>query len=248
MKKVFFIGCLLLLGSACNMPATPAPTAESAPAQTDSPTPTPASPNLDIPTSIAASPTPEPPPYFFTDEFDTGSPYWEFLQSGGLSEATLLFEDNALRIDISTPDTWSIGIHNAHSYANVFIRAKISANPAGSAGLICRYDESRGWFEYNVASDGTYSALHGQWLAPGIAKYVPIITDRSGHLNAGSLNYEIGLSCQDNFIFLYVNDALIRRLEVTNYGLTEGNIGITVSSFKETPMTASLAWVTVNEK
>jgi hypothetical protein len=244
MKKIIAIG-LLLLTAACNMPATPVPTAESTPSQTPPPTPIPTSPTPDIPTAAVASPTPEPPPYYFTDEFDTGSPYWEILQTGGLGEPTFAYENSALRIDISSPDTWSVGIHNAHSYPNVFIHARASASPSGSVGLICRYDESKGWFEYNISSDGTYNALYGQWLAPGIAKYIPIIADRSGQLSAGSLNYEIGLSCQDNFIFLYVNDALIRRLDVTNFGLVEGKIGITASSLNESPITALFEWVRV---
>ena len=152
-----------------------------------------------------------------------------------------------LNIDISSPDTWMIGIHNVNTYSNIFVRAKISVNPTGSLGLICRYDESS-WFEFNVASDGTYNLLLGQWLAEGIAKYIPLTSDASNQLNSPNLNYEIGLACQDNFLLLYVNETLLRRIDVTNYGLTEGKIGITASSLKESPTTSLFEWVQVSEE
>jgi hypothetical protein len=162
-----------------------------------------------------------------------------------MTEPAFVYENSALRVDISSPDTWSIGIHNAYTYPNVFLRARASASPTGSIGLICRYDEEAGWFEYNVSSDGTYNALYGQWLAPGVVKYTPISSDRSGLLTVGSPNYELGLACQDNYLFLYVNDSLLRRLDVTNYGLIEGKIGISVSSLREAPITVLFEWVRV---
>ncbi len=245
MKKLLLTGCLILI-TACQA-ADPAPAPESTPTTAALPTPAPATPTPTppIPTD---TPAPTPIPYYFTDEFRVPSPYWEILQTGGLTEPSSAYENDALRIDITSPDTWSIGIHSAHSYPDVFIRAKVSASPSGSAGLICRYDEEAGWFEFNAASDGTYNALHGQWLAEGVAKYVPIISDRSVHLSPGALNYELGLSCQGNFISLYVNDVVIRRLDVANFGLTEGRIGITASSLREAPVTALFEWVRVEEE
>ena len=125
------------------------------------------------------------------------------------------------------------------------MRATVSANPSGSVGLICRYDESIGWFEYNVASDGTYSVLIGEWLTDGIVQYKPIA---NGDSRIGGVSGEIGLFCEDNFLRLYANGTLIRNLEVTNYGLTEGYIGITASSFADAPMTGVFEWVKVDSQ
>ncbi len=63
-------------------------------------------------------------------------------------------------------------------------------------------------------------------LADGIAQYTPIATDSTEYLQAGNLNYEIGLTCQENTLLLYINGKLFRKLDVTRYGLTEGKIGI----------------------
>lgn len=242
MKK-FLIGCLILITACQGIDSAPMPESTSTP--TAPPTLEPVTPTPTLPPAPTDTPPPTLVPYYFTDDFSIPSTQWEFFQTGGVTKPSFSYENNILRIDIASPDTWSIGIHNAHSYPNIFIRAKVSASPSGSAGLVCRYDEKAGWFEFNAASDGTYNALYGQWLAPGIAKYIPIIADRSVHLGSGALNYELGLSCQDNFIYLYVNDVIIRRLDVTNFGLTEGKVGITASSLTEAPITARFEWVRV---
>jgi len=37
-------------------------------------------------------------------------------------------------------------------------------------------------------------------------------------------------------------------LDVTNYGLIEGNIGIAVSSYQQAPMSAVFEWVKISEE
>lgn len=249
MKKYLLPGFLIFFITACTM-GTPSPTAvtvieATATQDTLPPTPEAVTVTPEITATVTLPPTPEPPPSYFSDEFDTLSPYWNFLQTGGGNPPTQTVENGSLRVNISSADTWAVGIHNVHSYSNVFVRAAFSANPSGSVGLICRYDESIGWFEYNVASDGTYSVLIGEWLADGIVQYKPIA---SGDSRIGGLSGEIGLFCEDNFLRLYANGTLIRNLEVTNYGLTEGYIGITASSFADAPMTSVFEWVKVDSQ
>lgn len=246
MKKLLLMGCLILITACQKATLTPAP--ESTPTATFLPSPVPAASTPTIPPAPTDTPIPAPPPFFFTDEFDTSSTFWQFFQTGGTDTPLTTFENGQLRVDIPSADTWHLGIHNAHSYANVFVRAKISASTSGSVGLVCRYNETEGWFEFNIASDGSYSALLGQWLAPGIAKYIPLATNGSNLVNVGNINSEVGLSCKDNFMNLYVNETLLRRLDVTNYGLIEGNIGITAASYKEAPMTVFFEWVKVSEE
>lgn len=243
MKKIIILGCLLLT-SACNMPV-PAASAESTHTATLLSSPESGStPQTAAPTEALPA-TPTPPALYFTEEFDAPSPYWEFLQAGGATDLTPSIENGSLRIDTSSPDTWFVGVHTAHSYANVFVRAKATISPSGSVGLICRYSTD-GWYEFNAAADGTYSVLLGQWLSPGVAKYIPIINDKGKQLTVNTAN-EIGLFCEDNFLHLYVNDTLIRRVDIKNYGLTEGSIGITASSFAEVPMSAIFEFVSVSE-
>lgn len=245
MKKIFLFG-ILFLTSACNMPAS-TPEVETTPTQTPLPAPTIVSvtPSL-VPTETAV-PTPEPPPLYFSDEFDTSTPYWEFMQAGGVAAPVTNISEGALRIDIAASDTWLIGIHNVHGYLNVFVSAQTSISPSGSTGLICRYSAEDGWYEFNASPNGDYNLLLGQWLSPGIVKYLPIISDVSNQLTGNAAN-EIGLFCEDNFLQLYVNDVMIRRVEVTNYGLREGKIGITTASFGDVPVSALFESITVSDE
>lgn len=244
MKKHFLLIGFLALTTACNI-GVPAPESDATATATLQPTLVPAT---TAPTFTPA-PTDTPiPPRFFTDEFDTASPSWQFLQAGGLGTSQETFENGALRIDIPVADTWYVGINNTYTYTNVVVSAKVSASATGSIGLICRYEESTGWFEFNVDNGGNYSLLLGQWLAPGIAKYIPVIADVNRNIPPGNVNAEISLSCQDNIISLFINNNLIRRLDVTNYGLTEGNIGISAAAYKDAPMSAIFEWIKVSEE
>ncbi|MBK8782923.1 MAG: hypothetical protein IPO22_14205 [Anaerolineales bacterium] len=239
MKKYLLLIGILILTIACNI-------GRSAPTTATATLPSPPAPATTTPTFIPAPTNTPVPELYFTDEFDAASLFWKFLQTGGAGSPQVAFESGALRINLPTADTWYIGLHNAYRYSDVFVRAKVSASSIGSVGLICRYDESNGWFEFNIDSGGTYSVLLGQWLAPGIAKYIPVVSSVSNQIQTGNVNAELGLFCEGNFLSLYVNDTVIRRVDVTNYGLTEGNVGIAVASYRDAPMSAIFDWVKVS--
>jgi hypothetical protein len=241
MKKYIFIGFSILI-TACNVGTQP-PATESPATQTPLPSPIPATATETLVFTPTSDPTPQPPPYYFTDEFTSESPYWEFSQTGGINVPSTAFANDTLQISISSPDTWMIGIHNVHTYNNVFIKTKANITSTGSFGLICRYNEN-GWYEFNIYSDGTYNLLYGKQLTEGVARYIPLSTEFSGHITPSS---EIGLHCQDNSLLLYVNNNLVRRIDVTNYGLGEGQIGITASSVSESPVSVNFEWVQVSQ-
>lgn len=239
MKKIL-IGCLLFITACQGATSTPMVVASLT--------------STALPTLEAATSTPEPTatafpaPLDFMDEFDIVSPYWEVFQTGGITTPLAAVENGAFRVSINTADTWSIGIHNANTYSNVFVSAQVSANPAGSVGLVCRYDAETGWFEFNLGSDGTYSLLFGKWLDSGIAQYRVISTEAFSKANPAGQENVLGLSCEDNFLRLSVNEIPIINVDVTNYGLTQGYIGITASSFADVPMTGVFEWVKVDSQ
>jgi hypothetical protein len=243
MKKFILIGCLFLT-SACQT-ATQTPAVDSPP--TTSPQ-TPTRPATAAPTfTYTPEFTPTPIPLFFTDEFDSANTIaWTSFQTGGETSPTLTIENGLLRFDLSSPDTWFYAIHSAHNYQDVNVTAKFSGPPSGSAGLVCRYSQS-GWFEFNIASDGTYSVLFGQLLSDGVASYIPIAGDPSEYLIPGSMDYEIGLTCQQNFLLLHINGKLFRKLDVARYELTEGKAGISTSSFENSPVVVTFDWFKVRE-
>jgi hypothetical protein len=241
MKKLL-LGCLILITACQN--GTPVALPESTPTVTIQAPPEPATATATLLPTATASLTATPVPLYFIDEFSADLNSWTFLQTGGEASPTATIENDTLRLDIVSPHTWHIGIHNSNTYQNVSISTKFNGAPSGSIGLICRYSES-GWYEFNVASDGTYSILLGAWLSDGVAQYIPIATDRSQYLQPGNMNYAIKLTCQDNALLLYINQTLFRKLDITSYGLPEGKVGITASSFEETPVTIFFDWLQV---
>lgn len=247
MKKSFLIliGCLILL-AACQ-PATPTPAPSFFPTETPLPTPVPVT-STPEPT-FTPEPSPTPLARFFTTEFDSSLAGWVILQAGNDSVPNIKTENSKFTLQIDSPYTWIYAIYGAQDYEDIRIDAEFT-NQAGSPssiGLICHYSESDGWLEYNVSSDGTYNVLYGQWLSTGIADYLPLLSASSREIQPSGASQEIGLICSGTTVSLFVNQTLIRSADVSRYELGEGKVGITVSSFENTPVIAAFDWVKVSE-
>jgi hypothetical protein len=152
-------------------------------------------------------------------------------------------------MQLDAPYNWVYAIYGAQDYDNIRVEAKFVSNALSPAaiGLICRYSETDGWFEYNLLTDGTYNVLYGKWLSNGVADYLPILSGSSSAIQPSGTTQEIGLICADNFLSLLIDQTLIRRVDVSSYKLTTGKIGVTSSSFENTPVIATFDWVKVSE-
>ena len=246
MKKLL-IGCLILI-TACQ-PAADAPT----PVAPLFPTAT------LLPTSIPATITPPPPPTLeltatplprlFTNEFDSSLAGWVILQAGSDAVPNIKTENSNLILQMDSPFTWLYVLYGAQDYTAIRIDTQFE-NQAGSPssiGLVCRYSESDGWFEYNVSTYQTYNVLYGHWLANGIADYLPILSASSKAIGLSGTPQEIGLICSETTLELYIDQQLIRKVDVSRYELLEGKIGLTASSFENTPVIAAFDWVKISE-
>ena len=247
MKMLLLIGCFSFLSACQPATAPPTPVPTEFPAATSSPT---AIPFTDTPAPTPTlEPTPTPLPRFFTDEFDASSASWAILQTGSGAVPNIRTENSNLFLQMDAPFTWAYAIYGAQDYENVRVDARF-ANQAGSPasiGLVCRYSESDGWFEYNISTDGTYNVLYGQWLAEGIADYLPILSESSNAIQPSGTSQEIGLVCSGATLSLLIDQNLIRRVDVSRYELIEGKIGITASSFENVAVIAAFDWVRVSE-
>ena len=244
MKKLL-MGCLLLI-TACQ-PATPTPAPPLFPTATLPPTP--------IPATVTPQPTPTPEftptpfPRLFTDEFDSSLAGWVVLQAGNEATPNIKNENSALILQMDSPYTWVYAVYGAQDYEGIRIDSQFTnqASSPASLGLVCRYSESDGWFEYNVSTDGTYNLLYGKWLASGIADYLPITDGSSKLIQPSGATQEIGLICSGTILSLFVDQTLIRSVDVSRYELTIGKVGITASSFENAPVVAAFNWVRVSE-
>lgn len=248
MKKLL-IGCLLLI-SACRpaiatSPSVTLPSSTATLPATQTPIPV-----TDTPPSTPTTEfTPTPLPRLFTNEFDSPLKGWVTLQSGSDTAPELNAENSNLILKMDTPFTWVYAVYAIQDYGDIRIDARFT-NQAGSPasiGLICRYNETDGWLEYNVYSDGTYSVLYGQWLADGIADYLPVLSASSKAILPSGSSQEIGLLCSGTTLSLIIDQTIIRSVDVSRFELAEGKVGLTASSFENTPVIAAFDWVKVSE-
>ncbi len=237
---------LALLTAACG-PARPqaplSPTVTHAPEATD----TPAGP------TATATPLPTPTtrplaPRDFEETFNGKPIYWGFLAvDNGQSYAGPSVEDGFLVFGLPSPNQWAYGLYNSPVYNNVLIEAELQMRTAGdgAAGLVCRYDEKNGWYEFNIFADQSYQLLFGQWLAPGLARYTPLYQGKSEAIK-GDTN-QIGLDCQGNSLTPIVNGARLKSWPEMKFGLEKGRVGLSASSFMDAPFAIAFDWVRVSE-
>jgi hypothetical protein len=245
MKKLI-LGCFVFL-TACQS-ATQTPTSSTLLFPTSTP----------LPTLQPDTPTPEPTqtfepsptalPRFFTNEFDSSLAGWVILQAGNESVPNVKTENNMLLLQMDSPFTWLYALYGAEDYSDVRIDAQFQnrAGTPSSVGLVCRYGDEQGWFEFNVSTDGTYNILYGKWLTVGVAEYLPVTDDSSSKLiQPSGATQTIGLLCEEDILTLYVNEIVLRRVDVERFELAEGKVGMTVSSFENVPVIAAYDWVKV---
>lgn len=247
MKKLL-IGCLLFI-SACQT-TTPTPTFPPSLFQTSTPPASPG-PNIQPPEPTPTlEPSPTPLPRFFTNEFDSSLAGWVILQAGNESIPNIATENGALLLQMDSPYTWLYSLYGAEDYEDVRIDTQFQnrAGAPASVGLVCRYGEEQGWFEFNVSTDGAYNILYGKWLSVGIAEYLPVTDDGSTKLIQPSGATQIlGLTCEGDTLSLYINDVILRRVDVERFDLDDGKVGLTTASYQNVPVLAAFEWVKVGE-
>jgi hypothetical protein len=246
MKNLLLVGCIIFT-AACQ-PATPESTATALPTATRvTPTPVPATATVTL-TPLPTS-TPEPPPRFFTEEFVSAPQHWSILYaSGDASRVDTLIKDGKLTFELYSSNAWLYAVYGAHDYAAVHIEARIESTGSNTnyMGLICNYNEQKGWMEYNISSDGSYTVLHGRWLGTGIASYMPVAEGGSEYINVNNSANEISLDCLDDKLQLYINGKLFRNVDVSRFESNGGKVGLAAASFEEVPVILSFDWVKVS--
>jgi hypothetical protein len=188
-----------------------------------------------------------PPPRTFTEEFDGSLPYWAFLQiDNGRPFEGPSVQAGSLVFDLPASDQWAYALYARQDYTDIRLDARIDvqAGNDGAVGLVCRYSETAGWYEFNIYADQTYSLLFGQWLTQGVARFTPIFKDSSNKIQNG-MN-ELGLLCQGDILTPSINGASMKQTLVTRVGLKRGTIGISAASFQSVPFTAAFNWVKVS--
>jgi hypothetical protein len=239
---------LLVVLAACQAPTaqpdeTAVPAALPSPTSTATPTPEPSA----IPPTASPSPSPPPPSRVFTEEFAAVSPYWTYVQvDTGAAIPSPKVAGGFLVFDMPSPNQWMYAIHEPFEYADVRLDAAVQVRSGGDAvpGLVCRYDEKRGWYEFDILNDRTYVLLYGQWLTGGVVRYTPLVQAESEKIVRGE--NELGLVCQGDVLTPFINGTQLRRRQESTYGLTGGKVGIAAASFEQAPAEIAFDWLKVS--
>jgi S1-C subfamily serine protease len=174
--------------------------------------------------------------YYETD-FDALLTDWSyFLMSGEEDGFTAEITDSSkLSIEITGTDTWVYFYLNPLVVGDVRLDTSVEnlGRNNNNVSLICRYDPERGWYEFNVANNGLYTIFYYDVRGE---EYITIFSGGSTAIKTGKSVNEITAICQGNELTLGVNGTLVRTVEDDR--LSQGYVGLSLSSFSVTPILA----------
>jgi len=182
----------------------------------------------------------------FTEEFNSSSPFWSNFGTNDIAPDVQL-QNGFLVFNLTQSNEWADTIYNAQDYQDVRVDAQVEVRSGnnGTVGIVCNYSQTNGWYEFNIYADQTYAITYGRWLAPGLARYIPLRLTSSEKIKTGT--NQIGLVCQGNTLTPYINNVRMIVYEDNKVGLKDGNVGLTASSFTDVPFVAAFDWVKVSE-
>ena len=255
---LFFVSMLLIVGLACSGGGT-APTQAPPPTQPVQVIPTEVPPEpTEVPPTEAPAPT-EPPAsqseQFFTEEFDDPlSNDWSVLTVTGSNDAdpdkvTVEAQDGKLVWNFDSEYVYYYLFYDAFTYEDV--KVAVSADNRGknnnNISLICRYDPDIGWYEFNIANNGLYDIYYAEVTSSGEISYTRITNGGSNSIKQGKEVNEYSISCKGDELSLTINGDEVNTVTEKNYGLRDGQVGVSVSSFNVLPILIEMDWIEISE-
>jgi hypothetical protein len=251
------IAFVVLVGMACNIGGSD-PTATSAPViQQAEPTPTatattpplPTATTAPPPTATTAPPTEEvydEPPAYYVEEFEGGLDSWSYFFMSGIDTGNELYSENGyLVFDLQDEYQWVYVLYDEYTYSNVRIDvlAENRGKNTNNVSLICNYTDRFGWYEFNITNGGmyyiyAYSETEGDYMLLG--------SGGSTNINMGRDTNIYTAVCDGNQLALYINGYLETDLVDNKYNLSEGQVGMSVSSFEVLPILVMVDYFSIS--
>jgi hypothetical protein len=256
---LFFVSMLLIVGLACSFGSggNDDPTAQPQP-PTQAPQPTTVPPTEAAPEPTVEAPT-EPPvaeaEEFFIEEFDEPlSNDWSILTVTGSDDSdpdkvTVEAQDGKLIWDFDSEYVYYYLFYDAFTYEDVKIdvRADNRGRNNNNISLICRYDPEVGWYEFNIANNGLYDIYYAEVTSSGEISYARITNGGSNAIKQGKEVNEYSISCNGEELTLVINGDEVTSISENNYGLRDGQVGVSVSSFNVLPILIEMDWIEISE-
>ncbi|HEX2994589.1 MAG TPA: hypothetical protein VHP14_07190 [Anaerolineales bacterium] len=257
---LFFVSLLVIVGMACSVftggdRPTEAPPPTKQPVNNE-PTEAPAT---EAPATETPEPTEPPTPeaqQFFTEEFDEPlSDVWSsrLFYDDKLSnpdKVKVEADDGKLVWDFDSKYVYYYVFYGAYEYEDVVVET-ISNNRGknnNNVSLICRYDPEVGWYEFNIANNGLYSILFAKILDNGQVEWNRIANGGSKAIKSGLETNQYYAKCEGNELTLKINGADVISIKDKKYGeLSNGLVGVSVSSFNVLPVRIEMDWLKISE-
>ena len=139
--------------------------------------------------------------------------------------------------------------YDAFQYEDV--KVDVSADNRGrnnnNISLICRYDPDVGWYEFNIANNGLYDIYYAEVTSSGEISYSRITNGGSNAIKQGKEVNEYSISCKGEELSLVINGDEVTSISENNYGLRDGQVGVSVSSFNVLPILIEMDWIEISE-
>ncbi len=188
------------------------------------------------------------PKDFFIDEFDDNMDNYSWFDMGSGDEEdkmNLVYEEGQLKFELNDYNLWPYVMYDPYTYTDV--RIDVEAENWGvnqnSVTLVCRYDEDLGWYEFNIANDGTwYIAYYDAMVAKG---YITLYNGGSTAIKMGRDTNVYSAVCQGQDLTLFINGVKTRTVE--HKDLKEGQVGVSVSSYENFPVNVYLNWLEISQ-
>lgn len=180
---------------------------------------------------------------FRVEEFAGDVSWWSYFYFGEDYADFNVYQDYERMIfEINDEDTYVYLTYGEYYYDDVQISALVENRGVNSndISLICRYDENRGWYEFNIGSDGLYTA----YLYDNVDGYKEIGSGGSTRIKTGKEYNEYTMRCQGNNLTLWING--YETTSIRNNELKEGLIGIGAASYNVTPVIAEFEYVDIS--
>ncbi len=177
----------------------------------------------------------------YSSEFDGGLEDWDFfLTSGNDSGYSATTQNSTLRLEIDRTNTWVYFVNNQIEMADIRIDTSVEnlGRNNNNVSLICRYND-RGWYEFNIANNGTYSILR---YNTSTNQYTALFSGGSRAIRTGLDTNEYTAVCSGEDLSLYINGVETRT--VSDRQFDSGLAGLSISSFDVTPIIAEIDYVT----
>jgi len=189
---------------------------------------------------------------FYTEEFNGGVADWlPFMTSGDERMVQQKVELGKLSIDLLQLEDklpWYYLINNDYTYADVKVEAVVTNRGVDDNGIsvICRYSNI-GWYEFLIQYSGNYSIYAVDSAGIVNQGYNELVKSGSSIINSGLSTNVFTAECKSNELNLYVNQTLVQSFMDTKFNLSQGKIGIAVSSPDKLPVSVDFETLTISE-